>query len=368
MGETKTEKNLNIINSQYNETLITKANLNLTTQKDSILIDLDITSDSFNINNKTIINTENSSQKVSSNTILENIKSFSNFHKMLQGFFEKNSITIPSFEKFDGNINLILIKHIMFNKLFDRIEIMGNLNQGVLELKETKISSTQNTANEKPLTSKMAGTIDLRRQIPSFALELIATNISVESFKSLLPFETNIQGNLYGGGSFEFTGTNYNEILSTLKTKSKFVIQEAQFSRLNLDFIGKHLTRHHKVTSELDSDYIQKNFENNSNTKANIIFSLNGSDKKLTIENCDIKTGYSNGSCYGSVDIANEKANVEILAKFAVPALDINNSLKDIMKLYISTKIKTDGEKCEITNDFSQINQYTSYRKATFAL
>ena len=161
---------------------------------------------------------------------------------------------------------------------------------------------------------------------------------------------------------------NYNEILSTLKTKSKFVIQEAQFSRLNLDFIGKHLTKHHKVTSELDSDYIQKNFENNSNTKANIIFSLNGSDKKLTIENCDIKTGYSNGSCYGSVDIANEKANVEILAKFAVPALDINNSLKDIMKLYISTKIKTDGEKCEITNDFSQINQYTSYRKATFAL
>ena len=100
---------------------------------------------------------------------------------------------------------------------------------------------------------------------------------------------------------------------------------------------------------------------------------MNGSNKKFTIEECTIKTAYSGGVCYGNVTIfeANKaetnRALIEVIAKFAIPALDINKSLNDVMKLYISSKIKQDSEKCEITNDFSQINQYTSYRKTTFS-
>ena len=142
----------------------------------------------------------------------------------MQSFFEQNIITIPSFEKLDGGISLTIKKSIIFGKSFEDLHLSGKLTQGILTLPETQFSSQIKESEqpfEKPLAGKLSGVIDLRRQSPSFDLQIIATNIAMDEFKEFLPFKTNIGGSIYGGGSFSFIGTTYNEMLNTLKTTSK---------------------------------------------------------------------------------------------------------------------------------------------------
>ena len=75
--------------------------------------------------------------------------------------------------------------------------------------------------------------------------------------------------------------------------------------------------------------------------------------------------------CAGNISIMqNDNIFVEIVSKFAIPALDINNDLKDIMKLYVSNKTTYDSSKTEneFTTDLAQVYQYINYRRATFGI
>ena len=365
-----TSKVLNIVNSKFKDLTITQGTITKETQKDIISYKVDINTSDFNLTNSTMVNIQQATPVFESNTVIQNVENMQKFYNTLRGIFEKNVISYPSFEKIDGNINLTLVKSKILTKPFEKIELLGTLKQGVLTIPEVKFSSNT-TGTEKPLSGKLSGTVDLRRSVPVFDLQTTFVNAPMEEFKTILPFKTNVGGSIYGGGSIAFSGTTYTEFLNTLQLTTKFVVQDANFSNLNLDFLGQHLLKTHKNLSELDTDYIKQTFEKDSKTKANFIFALNGEGKKFTIEDCTIKTAYSGGVCYGNVTIndttSENKATVEVIAKFAIPALDINNGLKEIMKLYISSKIKQEGETCEITNDLSQVNKYTSYRRTTFS-
>ena len=362
-----TSSTLNIVNSKLRELTINQATITKETQKDLVSHKIDINTTDFIIQNSTTINIQKSVPEFQSTTIIQNVSNMQNFQNILHGVFENNTILLPSFEKIDGKIYLIMLQTKIFNKPFERIEIIGNLNQGILEIPETKLVS--NDANDtKPLSGKFSGTIDIRRSVPVFNLQATFVNAPMEEFKTILPFNANVGGTIFGGGSIEFSGTTYSELLETLKLKTKFVVQDASISNLNLDSVGQHLLKRQNNLESLNPEYIKNMFEQDGKTRANFIFSLTGESKKFSIEDCTIKTAYAGGACYGNVTVGNNsKAAVEIIAKFALPALDINNGLKDIMKLYISSKIKQEGETCEITNDFSQINKYTSYRKTTFS-
>jgi len=366
-----TSKTLSIVNSKFKDLTITQGTITKETQKDIISYNIDINTTDFTLTNSTMVNIQQAIPVFQSNTVVQNVENMQQFYNTLRGIFEKNIISYPSFEKIDGNIDFTIVKSKILSKPFERIELLGILKQGILTIPETKFSSSI-VGTEKPLSGKLSGTVDLRRSVPVFDLQTTFVNAPMEEFKTVLPFETNVGGSIYGGGSIAFNGTTYTEFLNTLKLTTKFVVQDANFSKLNLDFLGQHLLKTHKNLSELDRDYIKETFEKDSKTKANFIFALNGEDKKFTIEDCTIKTAYSGGVCYGNVtigDVTSEgnKTTVEVIAKFAIPALDINNGLKEIMKLYISSKIKQEGENCEITNDLSQVNKYTSHRRTTFS-
>ena len=362
-----TGKVLNIINSKFKDTTITQGTITKDTQKDTITYSVDINTTDFTLTNSTIINIQQNIPTIHSKTIVQNVESMQKFYNIIRNIFDKNTISYPSFEKIDGNIDFTLIKSQILGKPFEKIELLGILKQGVLTIPETQFSSIVTNA-EKPLSGKLSGTIDLRRSIPVFNLQTTIINAPIEEFKTILPFQTDIGGAIYGGGSVSFSGTTYTEFLNTLKLTTKFVVQEAYFSKLNLDFISQHLLKAHKNLSALDTDYLKIAFEQDTKTKANFIFSLNGNDKTFAIEDCTIKTAYSAGVCYGNLTIGEQnKSTIEIIAKFAIPALDINKGLKEVMKLYISSKIKKTDEACEITNDLSQINKYTSYRRTTFS-
>ncbi len=357
---------LNIMNSKFKDLTITQATIGKETQKDFVSHKIDINTTDFLLQNSTTINIQKSTPEFQSTTVIQNVASFPAFHKVLEGIFDKNSILIPSFEKIDGNIHLILLQTKIFNKPFEKIEIIGNLKQGILEIPETKLISTSGEA--KPLSGKVSGTVDLRRSKPVFNLQATFVNAEMEEFKTVLPFKANIGGSIFGGGSIEFSGTTYSDLLNSIKLHTKFVVQDAMISNINLDLVGQHLLKRQKDLESLNPDYIKTMFEQDGKTRANFIFALNGDAKKFAIEDCTIKTAYAGGACYGNVTIGDGNlATVEIIAKFAIPALDINNNLKDIMKLYISSKVKQEGETCNIVNDFSQINKYTSYRKTTFS-
>ena len=359
---------LNIVNSQFKDTTITQGTLTKETQKDIISYNIDINTPDFNLTNFTTVNIQQSTPALQSNTVVQNVENLQKFYNTLRGIFNKDTISYPSFEKIDGKIDITLIKSQILSKPFERIDLVGTLTQGILNITETQFASSI-VGTEKPLSGKISGTIDLRRSTPVFNLQTTFINAPMEEFKAILPFETNIGGSIYGGGSVSFSGTTYTNFLNTLKLSTKFVVQEANFSKFNLDLLAQNLLKTHKNLSALETDYIKIAFEQDSKTKANFIFSLNGEDKKFTIEDCTIKTAYSGGVCYGSVTIGEQNNTIiEIMAKFEIPALDIRNSLKGPpMKLQIASKIKQEGETCEITNDLSQVNKYTSYRRTTFS-
>ena len=110
-------------------------------------------------------------------------------------------------------------------------------------------------------------------------------------------------------------------------------------------------------------------------TEANAVFSITGGLKKFTVDSCNIKTAYTAGVCAGNLAVLpNNQISFETIAKFAVPALDINKDLQDIMKLYVSSKVKYQSnedkikQQSEISSDLSQIYQYINYRRATFGI
>ena len=110
----------------------------------------------------------------------------------------------------------------------------------------------------------------------------------------------------------------------------------------------------------------------NKNTVYNIIFSIAGKNKKFVIDSCNIKTAYTSGVCAGNIAILpNNQISAEIISKFVTPALDINNNLEDIMKLYVSNKTtynSADSKQNKSTTDLAQVYQYINYRRATFGI
>jgi hypothetical protein len=152
--------------------------------------------------------------------------------------------------------------------------------------------------------------------------------------------------------------------------KAKFILQKTKLPKLGLNFLAKNLLEFHsEKIFEFDKSYIESNINSSNDTEYNIIFSIVGEKKAFTIDSCNIKTAYVAGVCAGVVNILNDsEMSIEIISKYAVPALDINKELKDVMKLSIAHKVKYNsaGENQTFTTDLSQIYQYINYRRATF--
>jgi hypothetical protein len=357
-------------NSIISGNIIKNAKIGIVAQNGNIQTQINIDSEKYKLYNSTIIDVSGQNPSFNMNTILTNVTDFKELKTNLSEFFQKQYIFIPSFEKFNGYINIIVKDSILFGQTIPMFVMRGIMNDGIVQFPENKFSAIE--SDVPVISGKIGGKIELSRNIPLFNLQLSFLNIPTKEFQKILPISYEFDGTVSGGGGFVFSGLSYAEFLNSIQTKAKFVLQKTKIPRLNLNFLAQNLLKTHgNKLFELDKQHIEDNLNVNNETEYNVIFSISGGNKKFVIDSCNIKTAYTGGVCAGNISIMqNDNIFVEIVSKFAIPALDINNDLKDIMKLYVSNKTTYDSSKTEneFTTDLVQVYQYINYRRATFGI
>ena len=366
------ETNYHIRNATLGKNIIKNASIETIMHKGNFSIIANVTSDKYTLHNNIAIQIANQHPIFNANIVLNNVTNFSELRNNISELFQDKHIFLPKLDKFKGHTNIAVYNSMLLGELVPKMHIKGNITSGVMEFANMKFSAKPN-ANKTPLSGKVSGKVDFNYHSPSFNLQLAFINAHTKEFQKILPkLPYNFEGTISGGGGFVFSGISYKEFLNSLQMNTKFVLQKTKIPKLNLNFLAKHLlaTHGHDIF-KFDKKYIESNLSDNQETLYNIIFSIAGKNRQFTIDSCNIKTSYTAGVCAGKLLFLKDgEFSFETMTKFAIPALDINSDLKEVMKLYISSKEKYNSSTKEgdISTNLSQIYQYINYRRATYGI
>lgn len=350
------------------DNFINNAKINSVLYSGVAQIQTDIDSNQYKFLNSILIDVRNQVPILHASIFMKDVVDFIAIRNDLENIFIGKILSLPSFEKFKGDIILSLKDSILFGSKIEKFLMFGRMDNGIMTFEDQEFSGVDD-GTSPVVSGKLGGKIDLLKTVPFFDINVSFINVPTNEFQKIFRIKHEYSGLIAGGGSFAFSGFTYKEFITSLQMKTKFILQKIIIPNLNLDSISQSLISvENKKFINSDKNYIEGIIAQNDDTPYNVIFSVVGGKSRFTLDFCNIKTAYTGGACTGIITVENDQLSCDIVSKFVVPALNINNNLTDVMKLYILHQVKYTNGEYSYTTDLSHIYQYMNYRRATFGI
>lgn len=289
-----------------------------------------------------------------------NLKKASSISNLIEGF---QNFKLPSLDSFSGTIG-IKFNNITngFTKMQDGSILLG-LNYGSLKIlnSSVKLNNVINT-DWISMQSRLSG------NNPDFVGSVNLSGVNIEDTLSYLfnkdKFDI-VKGYASIGVGFSTKGFLLQNLINNLNANIEVKSNAVDVKDLNIDAIALVLLNENISFKRItNANIAERRFSNSTSTLSS---TMKFANNEITIEAMELK-GVNSTSVFVGKMILKEKPFLQMLGKTATVGANLNNNLKGVMPIYLTSSItsKEDEDGFDVKIDFSQVSKYAEARRVLY--